>query len=152
MNYDHQKDVNVNHQRFLEGLEKLAISAADAQAQIASDAAKHEFKLRFNHYLQEKMKLAAEETYSQVLQEVQEFINQFAMATSTRALNVESITTPKLGEFKPATPQFTSFSETLAQQRNKQWNLLRLNDVQLNSESDKLALSSLGVITEDEGQ
>ncbi len=44
MNYDHQKDVNVNHQKFLDGLEKLAISAADAQAQIASEAAKHEFR------------------------------------------------------------------------------------------------------------
>ncbi len=148
MNYDHQKDVNTNHQKFLDGLEKLAISAADAQAQIASDAAKHEFKLRFNHYLQEKMKLAAEETYSQVLQEVQEFINQFAMATSTRALNVESITTPKLGEFKPATPQFTSFSETLAQQRNKQSNLLKLNGVELNSDADKQALKSLGISSE----
>ncbi len=39
MNPYHQKDVNVNHQKFLDGLEKLAISAADAQAQIASDAA-----------------------------------------------------------------------------------------------------------------
>ncbi len=58
MNYDHQKDVNVNHQKFLDGLERLAISAADAQAQIASDAAKHEFRIRFNHYLQEKMKIA----------------------------------------------------------------------------------------------
>ena len=152
MNYDHQKDVNVNHQKFLDGLEKLAISAADAQAQIASDAAKHEFRIRFNHYLQEKMKIAAEETYSEVLQEVQEFVNQFAIATSTRALNVESITAPKLGEFKPATPQFTTFSETLAQQRSKQSNLLRLNDSQLNSEADKLAFQSLGILAEDEQQ
>ena len=58
MNPYHQKDVNVNHQKFLDGLERLAISAADAQAQIASDAAKHEFRLRFNHYLPEKMKIA----------------------------------------------------------------------------------------------
>ena len=152
MNYDHQKDVNINHQKFLDGLEKLAISAADAQAQIASDAAKHEFRVRFNHYLQEKMKIAAEETYSEVLQEVQEFINQFAIATSTRALNVESITAPQIDEFQPATPQFASFSETLAKQRDKQSNLLRLNDVQLNSEADKLALQSLGIATEDESQ
>ena len=152
MNYDHQKDVKVNHQKFLDGLEKLAISAADAQAQIASDAAKHEFRIRFNHYLQEKMKIAAEETYSEVLQEVQDFINQFAIATSTRALNVESITAPQLGEFKPATPQFASFSETLSAQRNKQSNLLRLNDSQLNSEADKLAFQSLGILAEDEQQ
>lgn len=152
MNYDHQKDVNVNHQKFLDGLEKLAISAAEAQAQIASDAAKHEFRIRFNHYLQEKMKIAAEETYSEVLQEVQEFVNQFAIATSTRALNVESITAPQLGEFKPATPQFASFSETLSNQRNKQSNLLRLNDVEINSEADKLALSSLGIAIENENQ
>ncbi len=45
-----------------------------------------------------------------------------------------------------------SFSETLAQQRNKQSNLLRLNDVQLNSESDKLVLHSLGIAPEDEGK
>ena len=65
----------------------------------------HEFRIRFNHYLQEKMKIAAEETYAEVLQEVQEFVNQFAIATSTRALNVESITAPKIGGFQPATPQ-----------------------------------------------
>lgn len=152
MNYDHQKDVNVNHQKFLDGLEKLAISAAEAQAQIASDAAKHEFRIRFNHYLQEKMKIAAEETYAEVLQEVQEFVNQFAIATSTRALNVESITAPKISGFKPATPQFASFSETLSAQRNKQSNLLRLNDVEINSEADKLALSSLGIAIENEHQ
>ncbi len=87
-----------------------------------------------------------------MLQEVQEFINQFAIATSTRALNVESITAPKISGFKPATPQFASFSETLSNQRNKQSNLLRLNDVEVNSEADKLALSSLGIAMEDEHQ
>ncbi len=62
MNNDNQPDVNVNQQKFLNQLEQLAINAASAQAQIASDAAKHEFRVRFNHYLQEKMKIAAEET------------------------------------------------------------------------------------------
>ncbi len=152
MNYDHQKDANVNHQKFLNQLEKLAQQAADAQVQIASDAAKHEFRVRFNHYLQEKMKIAAEETYSEVLQEVQDFINQFALATASRALNVESSTAPQIGEFKPATPQFASFSETLSSQRNKQSNLLRLNDVQLNSEADQLALQSLGIISDSDQQ
>ena len=45
-----------------------------------------------------------------------------------------------------------SFSETLSNQRNKQSNLLRLNDVELNSEADKLALQSLGIAMEDEHQ
>ncbi len=92
MNNENQRDINVNQQKFLNQLEQLAIDAASAQAQIASDAAKHEFRVRFNHYLQEKMEIAARETYSEVLQEVQDFINQFALATSARALNVESIT------------------------------------------------------------
>ena len=152
MNYDHQKDVNVNHQKFLDGLEKLAISAADAQAQIASEAAKHEFRIRFEYYLHEKMKIAAEETYSEVLQEVQEFVNQFAEQASNRALNVETSTAPQIGEFRPATPQFASFSETLTRQRNQQSKLLRLNDVQVNSQADKLALQSLGIAPEDRGQ
>ena len=68
---------------------------------------------------------------------------------SNRALNVESSTAAQIGEFKPATPQFASFSETLAHQRNKQSNLLRLNDAQLKSEADKLALKSLGITSED---
>ena len=38
------------------------------------------------------MHASAQETYSQVLQEVQDFINQFAEATSTSALDVESKT------------------------------------------------------------
>ena len=45
MNNDNQRDVNVNQQKFLNQLEQLAIDAATAQAQIASDAAKHEFNL-----------------------------------------------------------------------------------------------------------
>ena len=150
MNNENQRDINVNHQNFLNQLEQLASQAATAQSQIASDAAKHEFRVRFNHYLQEKMKIAAQETYSEVLQEVQEFINQFAHQASTRALDIESKTVQQINEFKPATPQFASFSETLAQQRNQQSNLLRLNDVQLNSEADKQALRSLGIMAEDD--
>ena len=148
MNNENHTNIDINHQNFLNQLEQLASQAATAQAQIASEAAKHEFRVRFKHYLQEKMKIAAEETYSEVLQEVQNFVNQFALATSNRALNVESITAKQVEEFKPDTPQFASFSETLAQQRNQQSNLLKLNDVQLNSKADKLALQSLGVMHE----
>ena len=50
MNNENQKELNVNHQRFLHQLEQLASQAASAQAQIASDAAKHEFRVRFNHF------------------------------------------------------------------------------------------------------
>ena len=145
MNNENQKELNINHQRFLHQLEELAEQAASAQAQIASDAAKHEFRVRFNHYLQEKMEIAAQETYSEVLQEVQEFISQFAHQASTRALDIESKTAKKIKGFKPTNPQFASFSETLASQRNKQSNLLRLNDVQLKSDADKQALQSLGI-------
>ncbi|VEP12796.1 hypothetical protein H1P_1660001 [Hyella patelloides LEGE 07179] len=149
MNSKNQQEINANHQNYLEQLEQLAISAALAQAEIASEAAKHEFRIKFNHYLQEKMTAAAAETYSEVLQEVQDFINQFAQQAATRALDVESITTPKIGGFNPAKPQFASFSETLSQQRNQQSNLLQLSNVEPNSEADKLALQSLGVIPED---
>ncbi len=41
------------------------------------------------------MKIAAEETYSEVLQQVQEFVNQFAEQASNRALNVETSTAPR---------------------------------------------------------
>ena len=149
MNNENQIDININQQKFLNQLELLAEQAATAQAQIASDAAKHEFRVRFNHYLQEKMQMAAQETYTEVLHEVQEFINQFAQQASTRALNIESSTAKQIGEFRPATPQFASFSETLGQQRNLQSNLLKLNDVQLNSDADKQALKSLGIAAED---
>ena len=148
MNNENQKELNVNHQIFLHQLEELAEQAASAQAQIASDAAKHEFRVRFNHYLQEKMEIAAQETYSEVLQEVQEFISQFAHQASTRALDIESKTAKQIKEFKPNNPQFASFSETLASQRSKQSNLLRLNDVQLKSDADKQALTSLGIASE----
>ena len=95
MNDPERQDVNSNHQKFLHQLEQLAEQAALAQAQIATEAAKHEFRIRFEHYLQEKMKIAAEETYSEVLQEVQEFVNQFAEQASNRALNVETSTAPR---------------------------------------------------------
>ena len=62
MNYSKRQDANANHLLFLNQLEQLASQAASVQAQIASDAAKHEFRVRFEHYLQEKMKIAAEET------------------------------------------------------------------------------------------
>ncbi len=147
-----QQEINANHQNFLNQLDKLASQAASAQTQIASEAAQHEFRVRFNHYLQEKMAIAAAETYSEVLQEVQDFINQFAQQAATRALDVERNTAQQIEGFKPDTPQFASFSETLSQQRNQQSNLLRLNDVQLNSDSDKLAFQSLGVVANSEQQ
>ena len=140
-----QQEINANHQNFLNQLDNLASQAASAQTQIASEAAKHEFRVRFNHYLQEKMAIAASETYSEVLQEVQDFINQFAQQAATRALDVESTTARKIQGFKAEIPQFASFYETLSEQRNKQSNLLRLNEVQFNSDSDKQALQSLGV-------
>ncbi len=148
MNYENQQQINTNHQNFLTQLEQLAEQAASAQAQIASEAAQHEFRVRFNHYLQEKMAIAASETYSEVLQEVQDFINQFAQQAATRALDVESTTARKIQGFKADIPQFASFSETLSEQRNKQSNLLRLNELQLNSDSDKQALQSLGVTSD----
>lgn len=64
-------------------------------------------------------------------------------------MNVESSTAKQIGEFKPATPQFASFSETLAQQRSQQSDLLKLNGVELNSDADKQALQSLGISSED---
>ena len=148
MNNENQQQINTNHQDFLNQLEQLAEQAASAQAQLASEAALHEFRVRFNHYLQEKMAIAASETYSEVLQEVQDFINQFAQSAATRALDVESNTAQQIQGFKANIPQFASFSETLSEQRNKQSNLLRLNELQLNSDSDKQALQSLGVIAE----
>ena len=95
------------------------------------------------------MEIAAQETYSEVLHEVQEFINQFAQQASTRALNVETSTAKQIVEFKPTTPQFASFSETLAEQRSKQSDLLKLNGVELNSDSDQQAFHSLGIGSED---
>ena len=147
MKSNQQQEINTNHQNYLERLEQLAIDAAEAQAKIASEAAKHEFRVRFNHYLQEKMATAAAETYSEVLQEVQDFIEQFARGAASRALDVESMTARQKPEFKPVKPQFASFAETLSQQRERQSNLLKLKDVEANSEADKLALESLGVST-----
>ncbi len=84
---------------------------------------------------------------------MQEFVNQFAEKASTRALNVESTTVKKIGEFTPpAQPQFASFSASLQQQRNNQSNLALINDSELNSEADKLALSSLGLEPQSEEQ
>ncbi len=152
MTNKNQSELNVNHQKLHDELEQLAIQAAEAQAQIAGEAAKHEFRIRFNYYLQQKMQEAAAQTYSEVLQEVQEFVNQFAEKASTRALNVESSTVKKIGEFTPDKPQFASFSASLQQQRNNQSNLALINDSELNSEADKLALSSLGLEPQSEEQ
>ena len=145
---NNQSELNLNHQKLHNELEQLAIQAAEAQAQIAGEAAKHEFRIRFNYYLQQKMQEAAAQTYSEVLEEVQEFVNQFAEKASTRALNVESSTVKKIGEFQPGKARFASFSASLSEQRNKQSNLALLNDSQLHSEADKLALSSLGIAPE----
>ena len=149
---ENQQQINTNHQDLLNQLDDLALKAAEAQSQIASEAAKHEFRVRFNHYLQEKMSIAASETYSEVLQEVQDFINQFAQSAATRALDVESNTAQQIQGFKAEIPQFASFSETLSEQRNKQSNLLRLNEVQANSDSDQQALLSLGVTSDSDEQ
>ena len=148
MTNKNQSELNVNHQKLHDKLGQLAIQAADAKAQIAVQAAKHEFWTLYYYYFPEKMKQAAAQTYSEVLAEVQEFVNQFAEKASTRALDVESSTVKKIGEFTPDKPQFATFSASLQQQRNNQSNLALLNDSQLHSEADKLALSSLGIAPE----
>ena len=145
MNNEEQKEFNSNHQSFLNQLDNLAEQGAEAQANIAGEGAKHEFRIKFKHYLQEKMAIAAAETYSEVLQEVQEFINQFAVGIADRTLEVESSTAKQIESFNADIPSFASFSETLASQRNRQSNLLKLEGLEVNSESDKQALESLGI-------
>ena len=146
MNNEEQKEFNSNHQSFLNQLNNLAEQAAEAQANIAGEGAKHEFRIKFKDYLQEKMALKASETYSEILQEVQEFINQFAVGIADRTLEVESSTAKQIESFNADIPSFASFSETLANQRSKQSNLLKLEGVEVNSESDKQALESLGIV------
>ena len=145
MNNEEQKEFNSNHQSFLNQLDNLAEKAADAQAQIAGEGAKHEFRIKFKYYLLIAMNKVASETYSEILQEVQDFINQFAVGIADRTLEVESSTAKQIESFNADIPSFASFSETLASQRNQQSNLLRLGEVEVNSESDKQALSSLGI-------
>ena len=52
----------------------------------------------------------------------------------------------EIESFNADIPSFASFSETLASQRSKQSNLLKLEGVEINSESDKQALESLGIV------
>ncbi len=146
MNNEEQKEFNSNHQNFLNKLDILAQQGAEAQAQIAGEGAKHEFRIKFKHHLKKAMNKVATETYSEILQELQEFINQFAVGIADRTLEVESSTAKQIESFNTDIPSFASFSETLANQRNKQSNLLKLGEVEINSESDKQALESLGIV------
>ena len=145
MELENQQELNIYQQNYLNQLEQLAQDAAIAQAQIAKEAAKHEFGVKFAYFVQSAMAKALDETYTEILQDVQNYINQFAQNSAVKALDVESNTVGAFPEIKQFTPRFASFSETLAKQRNQQSNLLKLNDVQVNSESDKLALQSLGI-------
>ena len=111
MNNNHQQDWPSHQQKLLAQLEQLALQAATAQAEIASEAAHHEFRVRFQYYLQEKMKLAAAQTYAEVLDEVQQLVNQFAQKASARALAAESHTCEYIKEFEATPPQFTSFAQ-----------------------------------------
>ncbi|MDJ0746673.1 MAG: hypothetical protein QNJ32_25395 [Xenococcaceae cyanobacterium MO_167.B27] len=149
MELQNQQEINAYQQNYLNQLEQLAQDAAIAQAQIAKEASKHEFGVKFAYFLQLAMVKALDETYAEILQDLQNFINQFAQNSATKALELESNTAVAFPEFKPVTPSFPSFSQTLADARSKQSNLLKLNDVQVNSESDLLALSSLGVVIDD---
>ena len=146
MNNEEQKEFNSNHQRFLNQLDNLAQQGAEAQAQIAGEGAKHEFRIKFKHHLKKAMNKVATETYSEILQELQEFINQFAVGIADRTLEVEASTAKQIESFNANTPKFPTFSETLANQRSQQSNLLKLGEVEINSESDKQALESLGIV------
>ena len=152
MDNNQQQDLPSNQQKLLAQLEQLAMQAATAQAAIASEAAQHEFRVRFNYYLQQKMKLAAAQTYAQVLDDVQELVNQFAQKASARALAVESQTLEPVEEFAATLPQFTSFSQALAQERNQQSHLAHLQESQLLGEAEKLAAESLGISGENAEQ
>ncbi len=152
MNNNQHQDLPSNQQKLLAQLEQLAMQAATAQAEIASEAAHHEFRVRFQYYLQQKMKLAAEQTYAEVLEDVQQLVNQFAQKASARALTVESQTLEPVKDFEAELPQFTSFSQALAQERNQQSHLAHLQESQLLGEAEKLAAESLGISVEKEEQ
>ena len=148
MNQPNQEEILAKYQEFTQHLEELAKQGATAQVQIAIESAKQEFWLKYGHYLQEIMAVKLSETYSEIAQELQKSIQQFANFAANRTLEVESSTAQQIGEFKPGIPQFASFSETLSKQRNQQSNLLKLSDVQVNSDADKLALQSLGITSD----
>ena len=150
MNNNQHQDLPSNQQKLLAQLEQLAMQAATAQAEIASEAAHHEFRVRFQYYLQQKMKLAAEQTYAEVLEDVQQLVNQFAQKASARALTVESQTLEPVKDFEAELPQFTSFSQALAQERNQQSHLAHLQESKLLGEAEKLAAESLGISGENE--
>ena len=152
MNNNHHQDLPSHQQQLLAQLEQLALQAATAQAEIASEAAHHEFRVRFQYYLQEKMKLAAAQTYAEVLEEVQQLVNQFAQKASVRALAAESQTLESVKEFQATPPQFTSFAQALAQERNQQSHLAHLQESKLLGEAEKLAAESLGILEEKEEQ
>ena len=139
MDSNHQQDLPNPQQQLLAQLEQLALQAATAQAEIASEAAHHEFRVRFQYYLQEKMQLAAAQTYAEVLDEVQQLVNQFAQKASARALAVESQTLESVKEFTATPPQFTSFSQALAQERNQQSHLAHIQEYQLLGEAEKIS-------------
>ncbi len=149
MELQNQQEINAYHENYLNQLDQLSEQAALAYVQIAKEASKHEFGVKFAYFVQSAMAKALDETYAEILQDLQNFLNQFAQTSATKALELESNTAVAFPEFKPVTPSFPSFSQTLADARSKQSNLLKLNDVQVNSESDLLALQSLGVITDD---
>ena len=150
MNNNHHQDLPSHQQDLLAQLEQLALQAATAQAEIASEAAHHEFRVRFQYYLQEKMQLAAAQTYAEVLEEVQKLVNQFAQKASARALAVESQTLESVKEFAATPPQFTSFTQALAQERNQQSHLAYIQESKLLGEAEKLAAESLGISVEKE--
>ncbi len=68
-------------------------------------------ELNLSISLEQKMAIAAAETYSEVLQEVQEFINQFAVGIADRTLEFESSTAKQIESFNADIPSFASFME-----------------------------------------
>ena len=137
-------------EQLTQSLDRLALQRATAEAQIAAEAAEHEYKIRLEHYQKKLAKEYAEKTYLKIANQAQTDVKNMAQNLAERAIEVELETSNQFPEFEAPSAQLTSFSETLEEKKNHYNKMALLSDKNTLTDVEENVLLSLGLADEEE--
>jgi len=136
-------------EQLTQALDRLALQRATAEAQIAAEAAEHEYKIRLESYQKKLAKEYAEKTYLKIANQAQTDVKNMAQSLAERAIEVELETSNQFPEFEAPSAQLTSFSETLEEKKNHYNKMALLSDKKTLTDVEENVLLSLGMAEEE---
>ncbi len=146
-----QRDESLQEREILsQALEKLAFDRATAEAEILSEAAQHEFKVKYEHWKRVKAREYADKTYLAILKETENEVGEMAQIAANRAIEIEAKTDNQLPSFAAPTAQLPSFKAALEEKRNQYNKMALLSDEKTLTDVEENVILSLGMAEDDE--